>query len=207
MSSVTVRPQKRPWQAKNAFIWLGPVNFPVSREFGLETIEWLGVVSTPAAADRDASFTMERVDFLDNIAKAFLRKCEFDKMREVPFGPKADGLPLVTATHLVQSSSASRFTAGAARFFILSQSGERPERYIESLRFDTMPSRSILQAWAKTVGPSPSKCSLNRMPGRALATIDASVALRTSSGSRRRSSPFSSMRSKAYRNMLSLARW
>jgi hypothetical protein len=25
-------------------------------------------------------------------------------------------------------SSASRFTAGAARFFILSQSGERPER-------------------------------------------------------------------------------
>ena len=141
-----MRPQKRPWQAKNAFIWLGPVNFPVSREFGLETIEWLGVVSTPAAADRDASFTMERVDFLDNIAKAFLRKCEFDKMREVPFGPKADGLPLVTATHLVQSSSASRFTAGAARFFILSQSGERPERYIESLRFDTMPSRPSLQA-------------------------------------------------------------
>jgi hypothetical protein len=28
----------------------------------------------------------------------------------------------------VQSSSASRFTAGAAGFFILSQSGERPER-------------------------------------------------------------------------------
>jgi len=32
------------------------------------------------------------------------------------------------AGHLLQSSSASRFTAGAARFFILSQSGERPER-------------------------------------------------------------------------------
>jgi hypothetical protein len=28
----------------------------------------------------------------------------------------------------LQSSSASRFTAGAAGFFILSQSGERPER-------------------------------------------------------------------------------
>jgi len=54
--------------------------------------------------------------------------------------------------------SSSRFTAGAARFFILSQSGERPERYIESLRFDTMPSSPILQAWAKTVGPSPSIC-------------------------------------------------
>src|SRR5262249_32620838 len=39
-----------------------------------------------------------------------------------------------------QSSSASRFTAGAFAFFILSQSGERPERYIECLRFDTMPS-------------------------------------------------------------------
>src|SRR5262249_44024985 len=46
-------------------------------------------------------------------------------------------------------------------------------------------------------------CSLNRMPGPALATIDASVALRTSSGSRRKSSPFSSIRSKAYRNVRS----
>jgi hypothetical protein len=43
-------------------------------------------------------------------------------------------------------------------------------------------------------------CSLNRMPGRALAEIDASVALRTGSGSPRRSSPFNSIRSKAYRN-------
>src|SRR5262245_34796610 len=98
---------------------------------------------------------------------------------------------------LPQSSSASRFTAGAFGFFILSQSGERPERYIESLRFETTPSSPILQAWAKTVGPSPSICSLNRMPGLALATIDASVALRTSSGSSRRSSTFSSIISKA----------
>src|SRR5262245_59690173 len=99
---------------------------------------------------------------------------------------------------LPQSSSASRFTAaGAFGFFILSQSGERPERYIESLRFETTPSSPILQAWAKTVGPSPSICSLNRRPGLALATIDASAALRTSSGSRRRSSPFSLIRSKA----------
>src|SRR5215831_7206074 len=34
----------------------------------------------------------------------------------------------MSAGHLPQSSSASRFTAGAAGFFILSQSGERPER-------------------------------------------------------------------------------
>src|SRR5262249_54020959 len=54
-----------------------------------------------------------------------------------------------------------------------------------------MPSRPSLQAWRKTVSPSPSMCSLNLMPGLALATIDASVALRTSSGSRRRSPLFS----------------
>src|SRR5439155_26061801 len=67
--------------------------------------------------------------------------------------------------------------AERAGFFILRQSGERPEREAESFRFDTMHASAILQAWAKTVGPSPSMCSLNRMPGRALATIDASVAL------------------------------
>jgi hypothetical protein len=39
------------------------------------------------------------------------------------------------------------------------------------------------------------------MPGLAFATIDASVALRISSGSRRRSSPFSSIRSKAWRRI------
>src|SRR5262245_32046194 len=49
-----------------------------------------------------------------------------------------------------------------------------------------MPSRPSWQAWAKTIGPSPSICSLKRIPGPALTTIDASVALRTSSGSRRR---------------------
>jgi len=34
----------------------------------------------------------------------------------------------IGASHLPQSSSSSRFTAGAFEFFILSQSGERPER-------------------------------------------------------------------------------
>src|SRR5437764_8694308 len=52
-----------------------------------------------------------------------------------------------------------------------------------------MPSSPILQAWAKTVGPSPFKCSLKRRPRPALARTDLSVALRTSSGSRRKSSP------------------
>src|SRR6516165_6523553 len=48
-------------------------------------IEWLDLVSTPAAADWDASFTVERINLQQNIAKAFRRKCEFDQMREVPF--------------------------------------------------------------------------------------------------------------------------
>jgi len=48
-------------------------------------------------------------------------------MREVPFVPKADDLALATS-HLAQSSSASRVIAAQAGFFILSQSGKRPER-------------------------------------------------------------------------------
>src|SRR5262249_36832074 len=81
----------------------------------------------PAAAGRDAGFKMERLNLLANTAKASRRKCEFDQMREVPFVRKAGDLALATS-HLAQSSSASRFTAGASAFFILSQSGERPER-------------------------------------------------------------------------------
>src|SRR5215813_4114652 len=42
---------------------------------------------------------------------------------------------------------------------------------MESLRFETMPSRPSLQAWAKTVGPSPSICLLKRRPKLALANI------------------------------------
>jgi hypothetical protein len=41
-------------------------------------IEFLDLASILAAADWDASFTMERVNFLGDIAKAFRRKCEFD---------------------------------------------------------------------------------------------------------------------------------
>src|SRR5262249_10400671 len=101
-----------------------------------------------------------------------------------------------------QSSSSSRRTASHAGFLLLSQSGERPERYIDVFRFETMPSRPILQAWANTVGPSASMCSLNRRPGAARLNTDANVAFLVSSGSRRRSSPFNSIRSKAYRNTL-----
>jgi hypothetical protein len=45
------------------------------------------------------------------------------------------------------SSSASRFTAGAAGFLNLSQCRVRPLTYGEPSRFDTMPSQPSLQAW------------------------------------------------------------
>jgi hypothetical protein len=75
-------------------------------------IKLLGLVSTPAAADWDASFTVECINFKENTAKASRRKCEFDQMREVPFIRKADDLALATS-HLAQPFSASRVTAGA----------------------------------------------------------------------------------------------
>jgi len=88
-----------------------------------------------------------------------------------------DGFPRWLAQHhlrrfhrhrsLPQSSSASRFTAAHAGVFHL-----QPIRRASSpLRFDTMPSSPILQAWPKTVGPSPSMCSLKRRPRPALASI------------------------------------
>jgi hypothetical protein len=47
---------------------------------------------------------------------------------------------------LMSYAPASRLTAGACGFLLLIQCGERPERYCESLRFDTMPSRPSIQA-------------------------------------------------------------
>ena len=49
-------------------------------------------------------------------------------------------------THVRHSSSASRFTAGALGFLTLSQSSDRPNRYGEPRRFDTMPSQPSVQA-------------------------------------------------------------
>jgi hypothetical protein len=67
-----------------------------------------------------------------------------------------------------QSSSASRLTAGAAGFLTLIQSFDRPGRYCEPRRLDTMPSQPSLRAWWKTMLPSTSKCRLKATPGCAL---------------------------------------
>jgi hypothetical protein len=61
-----------------------------------------------------------------------LRRFKLSDVRAIFFGP-VDHDPVLTCSRyrrflLPHSSSASRFTAGAAEFFILSQSGERPER-------------------------------------------------------------------------------
>src|SRR5262249_51812743 len=48
-----------------------------------------------------------------------------------------------------QSSSASRLTAGAFGFLTLTQCGERPERYSEPSRFETIP-RTLVSTSRKT---------------------------------------------------------
>jgi hypothetical protein len=41
-------------------------------------VEWLDLVSAPAAADWDVSFTVERINFCKNTLKAFHRNYELD---------------------------------------------------------------------------------------------------------------------------------
>ena len=73
---------------------------------------------------------------------------------------------------------------------------ESVARYLSQL--DTIPSRPILQACWNTAMPSGcSRCSFRRTPGRLLRRMLASVAFRTSIGSRRMSVPSNSSRSKA----------
>jgi hypothetical protein len=61
----------------------------------------------------------------------------------------------------------------------------RPERYVEPSRFETMPSQPSLQACAKTISPLPTMCSLSAIPSDGLRSSSwASPALRTSIGSR-----------------------
>src|SRR5262249_7960750 len=60
------------------------------------TIELLDPVPTPAGGQWDASFTVKRMNFEENPAKASRGKCELDQMREVAFVPKADVLAVAT---------------------------------------------------------------------------------------------------------------
>ena len=53
------------------------------------------------------------------------------------------------SVHRPQSSSASRRTSCVAGLFDLIQSSELPDRQREPIRFETIPSSPILQAWRK----------------------------------------------------------
>src|SRR5438552_2253689 len=95
-----------------------------------------------------------------------LRRLEFQE--SCPVFRFQSNFPVKADAHTMplgrNSSSASRLTAGALGFFILSQSRERPLRLGEPFRFETMPSSPSLQACLSTIGPSPSMWSLNQMP-------------------------------------------
>ena len=60
------------------------------------------------------------------------------------------------ATHHRHLISRSRVTAALSGFFLLSQSRDRPDRYREPARFETMPSCPSLHTCSKTVAASPS---------------------------------------------------
>ena len=97
--------------------------FLSGQTFDPETTRLMGVAfeTARAAVNRPADLTDEMIaKKIIELAKAGERNVEglCEAALNVPTG--ADQRP--------QSSSASRFTAGAAGFFILSQSGERPER-------------------------------------------------------------------------------
>src|ERR1700730_2372682 len=70
--------------------------------------------------------------------------------------PHGYGRERLAFDHCPQSSS-SWFAEGACGLVFLIQSGERPERYRESLCFETIPSSPSLQACWNTSGPSAAK--------------------------------------------------
>jgi hypothetical protein len=71
----------------------------------------------------------------------------------------------------------------ARRFFDLSHVFDGPMRWGASVRFDTKPSRPMRQTCSNTVGPSPARCSLNRIERRLALPISlASRRLRSISG-------------------------
>ena len=75
-----------------------------------------------------------------------------------------------------------------------------PLRYGASVRFETMPSKPMLQTCLNTVGPSPVRCSTNWIDRRlALPISFLSRCLRSISGRSRRLSPSCSIRSKSNR--------
>ena len=84
-------------------------------------------------------------------------------------------------------------------FLIFNQSG-RSSRYMPVFRFATIPSRSQRQISLKNSLPATSTCCAYSSRGQRLLRMSSqSRVLRSTSGLRRRSTPFTQSRSKAYR--------
>src|SRR5262249_13229589 len=75
--------------------------------------------------------------------------------------------PSIQGKMLIAISESRRPRRNSVRYPVnagLSQSGDRPERTAESLRFETIPSSPILQARAKMVGPPVEHQARPRLP-------------------------------------------
>jgi|SRR6516165_4137140 len=125
--------------------------------FSCSNISWPDFASTVSSCERESEVHDQRVldDVGSKTCAAFVEAVldaplvanfqqldngeNFETVPKSSFGDVADALNIQGCDGLLgvprdlhrsrpQSSSASRFTAGAAGFFILSQSGERPER-------------------------------------------------------------------------------
>ena len=89
---------------------------------------------------------------LDHVPPALIEQLKVGARLVMPLGPAHAPQQLtVLEKHLgivghCHSSSASRFTAGAAGFLTFNQCADRPGRYGEPSRFDTMPSQPSVHA-------------------------------------------------------------
>ncbi len=79
--------------------------------------------------------------------------------------------------YLFQFSLRSRCTAMLAGLPTLIQTRHGPDRYVLSIRLETIPSAPSRHACAKTIAPSSAMCSLNRMPVPVLRNSPASAGL------------------------------
>jgi hypothetical protein len=86
--------------------------------------------------------------------------------------PRNCGLGIFVHHH---SASRALIIAGLSEFLTLIQLRDGPDRYGTLSRFDTMPSRPILQACWKIVARSSSVCSLRTMPRRRFPRASLSV--------------------------------
>jgi hypothetical protein len=169
-------------------------------------VSWLAVILVIDGILKDAQGRQAQLD-IEKSGRAGIALREANAIaarggKTVITPRKKIGLCLVILTSH-HSASRDRIIAGLPGFLTMSQSREGPDRYGALSRFDTMPSRPILQSCWKIAAPSSSVCPLMTMPIRRLPNSLARRFLRSPGGRARRSSPSSLRTSNAY-NMASL---